>query len=311
MNSLTFNKAVILGATGPIGIALARTLQESGLPVRVVSRSEANLKRCFADRVDESITADLLTADESRRAVDGCDLVFDCIGLPGHRMHQHAVSAQNIADAIKQTGARCVHVSSYWAYLPAVDLPLTENHPRAGGSQWVQYRRAAEDILQQAGAAILNLPDFYGPYVHTSTLQQALADASRAKPMRWIGAADTVHEYVFVPDAAHIAAELAAYEQAYGQRWIIPGAGPITGRRVADIVVGVLGRPVRLRTAGPVVLGIVSLFNNRLRGFMQMVPEYLKPITYDGSKLESLIGTPVMTSYDDGIAKTLHWLAAS
>lgn len=310
MSSLTFKKVVIVGATAAIGISLAHALRESRLLVRVTSRSEANLKRCFTGKVDEIVTADVVNADDSRRAIDRCDLVFNCIGLPGHQMSQHPVAAQNIAIAIEQTGARCVHVSSYWSYLPAVELPLNERHPRTGGSQWVHYRRAAEDILQRAGAAILNLPDFYGPYAHTGTLQQALIDASRGKPMRWIGATDTVHEYAFVLDAVHIAAKLATYAQAYGQRWIIPGAGRITGQQVADIVVRVLDRPVKLRSAGAALLRILSLFNKTLRDFMQLVPEYVKPITYDGTKLEGLIGKPVMTSYDDGIARTLHWLAA-
>ena len=310
MNAHAFKKAVILGATGPIGISLAYSLQQSGLVVRVVSRSETNLKRWFADTVEERVIADVADADESQRAVAGCDLVFNCIGLPGDQMHQHPIVARNIAAAIARTGARCVHLSSYWAYLPAVQLPLTEQHPRTGGSKWVQYRRAAEDILQQAGAAIVNLPDFYGPHVHTSTLQQALVDAVRGRPMRWIGTADTVHEYVFVPDAVHIATTLASYREAYGQRWIVPAAGPITGRKVVDIVSRLLHARLRLRTAGPAVLRIASLFSKTLRGFMQMVPEYVKPITYDASKLEDLIGRQAVTRYDEGIAKTLDWLTA-
>lgn len=308
MNLLAFKRAVILGATGAIGIVLARALQEGGLPVRVVSRSEANLKRCFSDTIKERVAADVLQASDTRRAIAGCDLVFNCIGFPGNQMHQHPVTARNIADAIEQTGARCVHISSYWSYLPTVRLPLNEQHPRTNGSPWVQFRRAAEDVLQRAGAAIVNLPDFYGPNVHTSTLQQALVDATRGKPMSWIGAADTVHEYVYVPDVVHTAAMLARYRDAYGQRWIVAGAGPITGRQVADIVSAVLDRPVKLRTASITLLRIVSLFNEALRGFMQMAPEYVKPITYDTTKLEGLINKPALTRYAEGIAETLEWL---
>jgi hypothetical protein len=42
---------------------------------------------------------------------------------------------------------------------------MNESHPRSGGPPWVRYRREAEDILCEAGAAILHLPDFYGPHV--------------------------------------------------------------------------------------------------------------------------------------------------
>ena len=53
---------------------------------------------------------------------------------------------------------------------------------------------------------------------------------------------------------------------------------------------------------------LISLFNNDLRGFMQMVPEYLKPVSYDATRLEGLIGKPTLTSYETGIPATLDWL---
>ena len=45
----------------------------------------------------------------------------------------------------------------------------------------MRFRREAEDILVDAGAAIVNLPDFYGPEMHVSTLQQALVEAIAGK----------------------------------------------------------------------------------------------------------------------------------
>ncbi len=106
-----------------------------------------------------------------------------------------------------------------------------------------------------------------------------------------------------------VAADLATRVEAYGERWIVPGSGPITGSEVAVIASQVLGRRVAIRSAGPVMLRLVSLFNAPLRGFMQMVPEYLKPITYDASKLAALIGPPRVTGYPDAIRQTLSVLA--
>ena len=83
---------------------------------------------------------------------------------------------------------------------------MNESHPRSGGPPWVRYRREAEDVLCEAGAAILHLPDFYGPYVHVSTLQNALNEAASGKTVNWLGSADTQREYIYVPDAMRIAA---------------------------------------------------------------------------------------------------------
>jgi hypothetical protein len=50
------------------------------------------------------------------------------------------------------------------------------------------------------------LPDFYGPSVHVSTLQNALNEAASGKTVNWLGRADTQREYIYVPDAMRIAA---------------------------------------------------------------------------------------------------------
>jgi nucleoside-diphosphate-sugar epimerase len=161
-------KVAIIGATGPTGIHLAGELRKTPAAVRVVARRMDNLAQLFPDAAFEKRPADILDIDATLRAVEGCDLVYDCIGLPGDQMHLHPVIARNIAGALRHTNARCVQVSSYWAYYPQVRAEMNEGHPRSGGSAWVRHRREAEDILCGAGAAILHLPDFYGPQVHVS-----------------------------------------------------------------------------------------------------------------------------------------------
>jgi nucleoside-diphosphate-sugar epimerase len=223
-------------------------------------------------------------------------------------MHEHAVTARNIAAAVKGTGARLMQVSSYWAYLPLRRVPLDETHPRAGGNAYIEARRAAEDILQTAGAAIVNLPDFFGPHVAASALQQPLADAAKGGAMNWIGPKTLAREYVYVPDAMRLAAALARRPEAYGERWIFPGGGPLTGAEAAAIAARHLGRNVKLRSAGTVLMRLVSLVNRGAREFLPMLPHYLQPIRYDAAKLARLLGPPAMTPYDKAIPATLDWL---
>lgn len=301
----------ILGATGPTGIHLAAALRQAGTPVRVVARSMDSLARLYSDRQIEKLPADMLDPHETLRAVEGCDLVYDCIGLPGDQMHLHPVTARNIADALAQTKARCVQVSSYWSYYPQVRASMDESHPRSGGPPWVRWRREAEDILCDADAAILHLPDFYGPQVHVSTLQNALMEAAQAKTVNWLGKTDTAREYVFVPDAMRIAAAIGARPEAAGNHWCLPGSGPLTGRQFAEFCTCALGRPVKLRSAGLMMLRIVSLFNKELRGLLQVAPEYMKPVSYHARKLEALLGRQAMTPYAAGIAATLQWIATN
>lgn len=303
-------KVAIVGATGPTGIHLAAELRKTAVAVRVVARAIDKLARLFPDAIVEKCPADILDANATLRAVEGCDLVYDCIGLPGDQMHLHPITARNIAGALRHTKARCVQVSSYWAYYPQVRAEMNESHPRSGGPAWVRHRREAEDILQEAGGAILHLPDFYGPQVHVSTLQNALNEAASAKTVNWLGKTDVQREYIYVPDAMRIAAAIGARAEAFGAHWCLPGGGPLSGQQVAEIAGRQLNRSIKLRSVGFMALRIVSLFSKDLRGLLQVAPDYMKPVHYDARKLQSLLGALQMTSCDASIGQTLAWIAS-
>ena len=300
----------IVGATGPTGFHLVQELRKRGADLRVIARGIDRLARLYPDAGIEKRLADVLDAGAITRALDGCALVYDCIGLPGDQMHLHPVTARNIAGALRETKARCVQVSSYWSYFPQVRPTMNASHPRAGGPPWVRWRREAEDILREAGAAILHRPDFYGPQVHIGTLQNALTEATQGKTVNWLGKADVEREYIYVPDAMRIAAALGERPEAAGGHWCLPGSGPLSGRQVTEIAGRALGRPVKLRSAGMGMLRLVGLFNKELRGFLQVAPNYMETVRYDAGKLAALLGQPEMTEYAAGIAETLAWIKA-
>jgi len=307
---LRFDTVAIVGATGATGIHLARELRRRGVGVRVVSRNRARLESAFAALDVEIEVADAASEPSVRGAVAGCDAVVDCIGLPAESMHLHAVTARAIIAAARATGARLLHVSSFWSFLPIRRLPLTEDHPREGGNGYIAARREAEDVMLAGGAAVIHLPDFFGPHVGASSHQGPLEDAAGGRPMSWIGGADTVREAVYVPDAMRIAAELLHREAAYGASWVFPGSGPVTARRLAEIAGRHLGRPVKVRAAGPLLLKLVALFSKDLRAFLPMVPHYLGELRVDASRLRALLGEVKATPYEEAVPATLDWIRA-
>jgi nucleoside-diphosphate-sugar epimerase len=310
--AMTFQPArtAIVGATGPTGLHLALELVARGRAVRAVSRRREHLERVFAGVEVELAAADALDADALRRAVDGCDLVVDAIGLPPERMADHPATARNLAAAARAAGARCLQVSSYWAYLPHPGEVVNEEHPRAGGHPWFRYRREAEDVLLAAGAAVVHLPDFFGPEVHTSSVQLALQDAAAGRPMTWIGGAGVAREAVFVPDAMRTVADLAERDEAYGSHWAVPGNGVASADDLARLAADHLGRPVRVRAAPVWLIRLLALVVPALRPAVPIAPHYAKPVRYDTAKLTALLGEQRRTPLADAVAVTLDWIAA-
>ena len=72
--------------------------------LRVIARDMDKLARLFPDVAVEKRPADILDADATLRAIEGCDLVYDCVGLPGDQMHLHPVTARASRNAPLPSG---------------------------------------------------------------------------------------------------------------------------------------------------------------------------------------------------------------
>jgi nucleoside-diphosphate-sugar epimerase len=303
-------RIAIIGATGPTGLHLAEHLLARGRSVRVVSRRREHVERVFADQSVEIAAADALDPEATRRAADGCDLVVDAIGLPPERMADHPATARVVAGAAEAAGARCLQVSSYWSFLPHRGEVVSESHPRDGGHDWFRLRREAEDVVLGAGGAVVHLPDFFGPHVHTSSVQMGLEAALAGKPVPWMGGRGVARETAYVPDAMGVVAELLDREEAYGTDWALPGNGLLSGDELARLASAHLGRPVKVRPAPAWLLRLLGLVSAELRTVQPLVPHYTRAVRYDASKLRGLLGEISMRPLADAVGATLDWLAA-
>jgi len=67
----------ILGSSGPIGFELAKSLKKFTSDIRLVSRNPKKVNNS-----DKIMAADLLNAEEVRKAVKGSSVVYVTIGFP-------------------------------------------------------------------------------------------------------------------------------------------------------------------------------------------------------------------------------------
>jgi nucleoside-diphosphate-sugar epimerase len=301
-------EAVILGTAGPTGAHLAAALNRRSIQDRASLRDLQNLDKSFVVSQEGPAAIDGLDPDALANAIRGHDIVYDCLTPLSADFSRQPLMARNLAIAAAKTGARIIHVSNYTSYLPVSYLPLDEDHPRAGDRDRSRYRREAEDSLLAAGAAVIHLPDFYGPLVHGGLVQRAIEDAYSGGMIRWLGPAEIDREYSFVPDAMEAVVRLSYCPEAFGQRWIIGGNGPLSAKTLASIVGKKLNRAVRISSPGSFALRLQALYDGRARASLRLLPELSKPISFDSSKLESVTGPIATVSHEQGITRTLEWL---
>jgi dihydroflavonol-4-reductase len=111
---------LVTGATGKVGNALARRLAKRGDEVVALVRDAARARELLPPGVELAV-GDVTEAESVRRAADGVDGAFNCMGIfeqwvPDPRSFErvNAEGARNVVIAAREGGARrVVHTSTF------------------------------------------------------------------------------------------------------------------------------------------------------------------------------------------------------
>jgi len=261
------------------------------------------------------VAADLSGAGGVTQAARGVDTVIYTLGLTYTEFAQYPQLMRMAVDAAAAAGvARFVLVTGVYSYGIPQTQKVAETHPRQPVAVKGRLRKEQEDILMEAGARgpmqylIVRLPDFYGPYADKSMANPIFRAALAGKTADWLGPVSTPHEFVFVPDAGPVIAELASRDDCYGQVWHFAGPGEISGMGFIQKIYQAAGREPKFRSAGGMLLRMLGWFNPLMRELPEMLYLQETPILLDDEKLRRTLGTVHKTSYDEGIQRTLDWM---
>jgi len=301
------------GANGAIGRTVAATLSAQGRPYRVVGRSRDSLERQFgADPLAEIAIWDPANPESIRAAAAGIETIVYLVGVDYWRFDLHPVLMRATLEGAAAAGvARMLLVANVYPYGRARTNPVREDHPREPHTFKGRMRLEQEDLLLAADregklrGAVLRLPDFYGPGVEKSIVNELFTAGAAGKTANLIGPIDPPHEFVFVPDVGPVIVRLIDEPAAYGRVWHLGGAGVTTVRALVDLVERELGRPVKTLVAGKTMLRLLGLFNPLLRELVEMHYLATDPVILDDSALRELLGPISKTSYDDGVRACL------
>ncbi|MPT54162.1 MULTISPECIES: NAD-dependent epimerase/dehydratase family protein [Delftia] len=309
----------LFGAAGAIGQSLAAALRQQGRAYRVVGRSEASLRQTFgADPLAEIVPWNPDSTGSVEAAAHGVDTLVYLVGVNYWQFALHPELMRRTLDGAIAAGVRrIVLIGTVYPYGKAQAHAVKEDHPRNPHTFKGRMRKAQEDLLLQAHAqgrieaAVLRLPDFYGPGVHNSLLHGAFEAAARGGRADMVGPLDRPHEFVYVPDVGPVVARLIGTPQAFGKVWHLAGAGAITQRDVVSEIERLSGRPLKLRVAGKTALRLTGLFNPFMRELAEMHYLLTDPLIMEDSALHALLGPIAKTPYAQGIRATLNAAMAS
>jgi nucleoside-diphosphate-sugar epimerase len=170
-------RALVTGGTGKVGNAVCSALIERGDEVRALVRNPERAREVVPDGV-EGVLGDVTAPETLARAVEGCELVFNAMGLPEQWVKDEAIfdrvnaeGSRNVVEAARAAGARrVVHTSTEDVFHAEQGGTFDESdladYPK--GTTYERSKQRAEELVLDARdggieVVIVNPAGVYGP----------------------------------------------------------------------------------------------------------------------------------------------------
>jgi dihydroflavonol-4-reductase len=265
-------KALVTGATGFVGAAVARALLRGQWQVRILARRSSD-RRNLRNLDVEVSEGDLTDVDSLQRAAQGCDGLFHVaadyrLGArdPAELYRANVEGTRNVLIAAQRAGVqRIVYTSSVATIgIPADGTPGDEQSANSLDNMIGHYKRSkylAEEVVREAAqggtsVVIVSPSTPVGPGdVKPTPTGLLVLDAAAGRMPAYV---DTGLNIVHVDDVA--AGHLLAYERGRpGERYIL-GGQDMSLREILEAIARLEGRnPPRVRLPYRVVLPIAYL----------------------------------------------------
>ncbi|BCA61607.1 hypothetical protein HMP09_0841 [Sphingomonas sp. HMP9] len=304
--------ALVLGATGGIGNAVARVLASRGWEVRALHR---NPEGVTARHGFDWRQGDAMIASDVAAAAEGVSLIVHAVNPPGYRNWGTLVlpMIDNTIAAARANGATILLPGTVYNYGPDAFPTLTEDAPQHPRTRKGAIRVAMEQRLRafaETGAGrvlIVRAGDYFGPDAANTWFSQVVAEGKRPTAITYPGRRGVGHQWAYLPDVAETMIRLIETDglDAFAT-FHMEGIWDPDGTRMVDALCRVLGDPaVPVRRTPWWMMRLASPFVPMLREVMEMKYLWDQPVRLMNAKLTAVLGSEPNTPLDRAVRQTL------
>jgi dihydroflavonol-4-reductase len=316
-------RALVTGATGKVGHAIASALLDRGDQVRALVRDPKRAASVLPAGI-EPMRGDVTDPESLAAAAEGCELVFNSMGMPEQWVRDeaifdqvNAVGSAQVAGAAKRAGARrFIHTSTHDVFHAETgdrfDETMLADYPK--GTAYERSKQHAEELVlaERDGmeVVILNPSGVYGPTPSpTPSFENGLFEPVVRKRLPAVPPGGTGYAFVEGVAAGHL---LAAEKGTDGERYILAD-GYASFRDLAETAKSVAGRG-RVPPTMPVpvarAIATVGAGISRVIRRPPLLPKgqltyFLWQARPDSSKAQRDLGWQT-TPLEEGVRKTLN-----
>ena len=308
--------ALVVGATGGVGGAVARVLVGRGWRVRGLHRDPAAAVTKAGGEGIEWVKGDAMNPGEVIAAAQGASIIVHGANPPGYRNWQGLAlpMLESTIAAAKAVGARIVFPGTVYNFGPDALPLIDERSPQRPVTRKGKIRVAMEDRLRETAAAgtpvlIVRAGDFFGPHAGNNWFVSGIAAAGApVKVIRYPGARDVGHDWAYLPDLAETMVQLIERAEQLAPFEVFHFRGHYFERGV-DISKGVaaaIGRPeMKIRAFPWFAVYLGSPFVEMFKELIEMRYLWKERLELDNRKLVSLLGEEPHTPLPEALRATL------
>ena len=309
--------ALVLGATGGIGGAVAAKLLARGYTVRAMHRTAAD-QAVKAPQYDW-VCGDAMNRDDVVRAASGVDLIVHAVNPPGYRNWGTLVlpMIDNTIAAAEAAGARILMPGTIYNYGPEVFDTITEESPQNPTTVKGRIRVALEQKLEAAAmrgtkVILVRAGDFFGPGAGNNWFAQAVIKPGKPVTSITNPASQGVgHQWAYLPDVAETMVQLVerADQLPTYARFHMEGFWDHDGEQLGQAIRRVTGRAgLPFKRFPWWALHIAKPFAPLFRELLEMRYLWQRALHMRNDKLVAVLGAEPRTAIDLAVRETLQSL---
>ncbi|THV15702.1 NAD(P)H-binding protein [Rhizobium rhizophilum] len=315
--SLQAPLALVLGATGGLGGALAEALLQRGYRVRAMHRAP-DKQRLMRPRY-EWVSGDAMISGDVLRAAEGASVIVHGVNPPGYQNWGELVlpMIDNTIAAAHAVGARILMPGTIYNFGADTFPLLKEDSRQAPQTVKGKIRVELEQRLEQAAGEgvpviIVRAGDFFGPDAGNNWFAQSLVQPG--KPVRFAlnpGRKGVGHAWAYLPDVAETFIRLLdrADELPRFARFHMDGHYDHDGMQMVRAIGRAVGRPYILSFGFPWRLaGLARAFVPLIKELHEMRYLWRETIRLDNGALRGFLGEEPHTPIDHAVMVTLESL---
>lgn len=310
--------ALVIGATGGVGGAVADRLLAEGWRVRALHRDPERAQRTSGRPGLEWVKGDAMIEAEVVAAAKGARLVMYGANPPGYRnwaglqlpMITAAIAAARAADA------RLIFPGTVYNYGPNAFPTLTEASPQAPVTRKGAIRVRMEEALKAASrdglrVLIVRCGDFFGPRSGGSSwLSQGLVKPGKPlSAVTYPGALNVEHGWAYLPDVAETMVRLALDDANLAPFEVFHMRGhTLTGAAMIAAFNRVAGRKLAVNRLPWFAIRAIAPLNETFREMLEMRYLWEEPVLMDNARLTARLGAEPHTPIDEALRAALTGL---